>query len=88
MPPRRYIHIVWSPATGPIHAYTNSELAFAHGRVMLGVDVTSLPISDSLPENVQDDIESENYEEEETPVEAPNPDAVVVDVDQLDDKEK
>lgn len=80
---KRYVHIVWSPSVGPIEAYINPEHAFSHARTMVGVDVTSLAVRDSLPDVVRDDINSDNdYEGDEgvTPV-----DGVVVTVDDIDD---
>jgi len=65
----RIIHIVWSPATGPIAAYVHPWMALAHARSMLGVEVTTVPVSTELPSLVVDDVSTEFAPaEEDTPV--------------------
>ena len=71
----RFVHIVWAP-TGPLAAYTNPELAHAHARTMVGVDVSSVPVSKSLPAIVLEDLGTDYDDEQDTPV-----DVVVEDLD-------
>jgi len=44
----RYIHIVWSRVTGPLHAYRASVQAAQHANSMLGVEVSTCTIDGSL----------------------------------------
>jgi len=62
----KVVHVVWSPA-GPVAAYRNPELAWAHARSMLGVDVSSCELRDTLPEVVVDDLESDFDDNDDTP---------------------
>lgn len=41
MPLERYLHIVWAPNVGPLVGYWSSELAIAHARTMVGVDLAT-----------------------------------------------
>lgn len=75
----RFTHIVWAPATGPIAQYANPELAHAHARTMVGVDVVTLPISTELPSVVRDDLERDFDEDDDTP------EISVVHLEDLDD---
>lgn len=76
----RFIHIVWSPATGPIDAYENPSMAFGHARSMLGVEVASIKVRTRLPSIVLDDLGHDFEEDDETPV-----GTIVIDVDDLDE---
>jgi hypothetical protein len=62
------IYIVWSSATGPIACYEDPNLAYAHARTMVGVEVAALPIARSVPEIVREDMTSEYDGDEDTPV--------------------
>lgn len=67
----RHIHVVWAPNAGPLVAYANPELAHAHARTMVGVDVGSVEVRETLPENVREDIASDYFDDDEfTPVDA------------------
>lgn len=69
---KQYIHIVWSPATGPIMAYYSPDRAHDHGRSMLGVQVTPCEVREELPDVLRDDVyiaELEDFDDDETPVE-------------------
>lgn len=66
----RFVHIVWSSATGPIVAYENPSMAYTHARSMLGVDVASLKITTRLPPVVLEDL-GDDFEEDETPTDVP-----------------
>lgn len=80
---KRYLHVVWAPNVGLLAGYRNPELAYAHARTMVGVDVSAVEIREDLPDDARDDVESEEYAEDEvTPV-----DGVVVPIDQVDDGE-
>jgi len=57
-------HVLWSPQSGPICAYEDPSLAYAHARTMLGVEVSAVEIRDALPEIVLQDAES--YDEGDT----------------------
>lgn len=63
----KVIHIVWSPTMGPIAAYADPSMAYAHARTMLGVEVGSCELRARLPEIVSDDIQSEWESDDETP---------------------
>ena len=41
MPLERYLHFVWAANVGPLVCYWNPELALAHGRTMIGVEVSA-----------------------------------------------
>jgi hypothetical protein len=64
----RFVHIVWSAATGPIAVYSNPDLAWTHARSMLGVDVASMPVSAELPPIVREDLDSDFDDDDNTPV--------------------
>lgn len=64
---RKILHIVWSPTTGPIVAYSDSSVAFAHARTITGAEVGSCELRAQLPEVVRDDIQSEWEDDEQTP---------------------
>lgn len=67
----RHIHVVWAPGSGPLVAYANPELAHAHARTMVGVDVGSCEVRETLPDNVRDDIASDYFDDDQlTPVDA------------------
>lgn len=53
----KYAHVLWSPQTGPICAYQDPSLAFAHAATMLGVEVTSVELRMELPEIVLQETE-------------------------------
>lgn len=57
-------HVLWSPQSGPICAYEDPSLAFAHASTMLGVEVSAVEIREELPEIVLRDAES--YDEGDT----------------------
>jgi hypothetical protein len=76
---RRAVHIVWSPATGPIAAYDRPDLAWDHARAMLGVDVAHMEVLDRLPSVVVDDLVSE-YDEDADNVTPPD----VIAIDEID----
>lgn len=64
--PTKIIHVVWAP-TGPIVGYYDPTIAHAHARTMLGVDVTSIELRDSLPDVVREDLSEEWEGDEDTP---------------------
>lgn len=41
MPLERYLHVVWATNVGPLVAYWSSELAIAHARTMVGVELSA-----------------------------------------------
>jgi hypothetical protein len=55
----RILHVLWSPQSGPICAYENPTLAYAHARTMLGVDVAQIEMHFELPQIVREDVESD-----------------------------
>lgn len=63
----RIVHIVFASATGPIAVYANPDLAWAHARSMLGVDVVSIPVSTELPAIVRDDLTEDYDTDDATP---------------------
>ncbi len=92
---RRFVHIVWSPATGPIRAYENPTLASDHARTMVGVNVATLLISSDLPEDARADIASDHYDGDDitpvidavpVPIRSPEEttDTIVVSIDDVD----
>lgn len=66
------LHVVWSNTIGPIVAYRNPEMAWAHARSILGVDVGSCEVRATLPDVVRADLataaEAEFEEDQVTPV--------------------
>ena len=64
---RKFLHIVWSPAVGPLVAYSDASVAFAHARTILGAQVDACELRAQLPETVRDDIQSEWEDDEQTP---------------------
>ena len=65
-----YIHIVWSPTTGPIMAYVRDQTAHDHARGMLGVKVDECELRESLAPEAVDDVyvaELEDFDDD-TPV--------------------
>lgn len=74
----RILHVLWSPQTGPICAYEDPSLAWAHARTMLGVDVTGVEVRADLPEIVRQDVVSDYDGDEITPV-------AIDDIDDIDD---
>lgn len=66
----RIVHIVWSPATGPIASYANPDLAWTHARTITGADVASMPVSTELQDSTRDDLERD-FDGNDTPVEEP-----------------
>lgn len=68
----KYLHIVFAPnVTLPqacVAGYFNPELAHAHARTMLGVEVIACEVRDRLPEVVREDLQAEaEWEEDQTP---------------------
>jgi hypothetical protein len=70
--------VLWSAQTGPICAYEDPSLAWAHARTMLGVEVSGVEVRADLPEIVRQDMSSEYDGDEITPVA----------IDDIDDAEK
>jgi hypothetical protein len=66
----RNVHILWSPQTGPICAYEDGILAYAHARTMLGVQVATVEVRAALPEIARADLvaDFDAQFEDETPV--------------------
>jgi hypothetical protein len=64
----RIIHVLWAAQSGPICAYEDQALAFAHAITMLGVTVSGCELRDELPEVALSDIEAEYANDEPTPV--------------------
>lgn len=79
---RTYIHIVWSPQTGPLAAYTRPDLAYNHARTMVGVEVGSLIVLEQMPEVVVMDIESDFDGDDDTPK------VVEVELKDIEEREK
>ena len=75
---KRFVHIVWAPNVGPIVAYTKPDAAHAHACTMSGVDVTTVELSERLPEVVLDDLSVEWEGDDDTPQ------VVDVDVDDIE----
>jgi hypothetical protein len=69
---KEVLHVVWSNTIGPIVAYRNPEMAWAHARSILGVDVGSCEVRATLPEVVKIDLDTaaqaEFEEDQVTPV--------------------
>ena len=63
-----HVHVLWSPQSGPICAYEDPTLAWAHARTMLGVEVSGTELRAELPEIVKSDMESDYEGDEPTPV--------------------
>lgn len=65
-----YIHIVWSPATGPVVAYVRGNMADDHARTITGGKVSECELRESLAPEAADDvyIELEGFGDQETPV--------------------
>jgi len=64
----RFVHVLWSPQSGPICGYDDPTLAWAHARTMLGVEVSGVEVRDQLPEVARQDMEAEYDGDEVTPV--------------------
>lgn len=62
------LYIVWSPTSGPLAAYELPELAYAHARTMVGVEVTACERRADLPTIVRDDLLTEFEGDDDTPV--------------------
>lgn len=85
----RILHVLWSPHSGPICAYENPSLAWAHARTMLGVDVAQIALHTELPEIAREDIESDYDGEEITPVEpVEDLSTTMIAIDDIDDGPK
>lgn len=86
--PKRFVHIVYPAGTPPpLHVFTSSSTAYITAGSMLGVDVVTLPLEETLPAVVRDDLVSETYGDEDTQPRAVHADesgTVVIDVDDLD----
>lgn len=65
----RELHVLWAPS-GPVAAYFSAALAHAHAGTMLGVNVSTCPLHERLPDHVSDDISSEDeHDDGDTPIE-------------------
>lgn len=62
------LYVLWSPQSGPICAYDDHALAYAHASTMLGVEITRIDIRTALPDVVRDDMAAEYDKNEPTPV--------------------
>jgi hypothetical protein len=86
---KKYIHIVWSPTAGPQVAYHDPGLAHAHAMTMLGVEVSSCELRQTLPEVVRDDMQVAEFEDDDTPpaseIESEEVDVEIVDIDDAND---
>lgn len=60
--------MLWSPQSGPICAYEDPTLAWAHAATMLGVDVAQTALREELPEVAREDIERGYDDEDTTPI--------------------
>lgn len=80
MPAPKIIHVLWSAQSGPLVAYRNASLAFAHAQTIVGVEVSACELREQLPEVVRDDLAVDaEFENEDTP------EVVAFDVSDIDD---
>jgi len=68
------IHLVVIPNGMILAAYEHMRHAELHAQTVLGARVLSLPWLNDLPDTVRDDINSEDWDSEETPVQEPTSD--------------
>jgi hypothetical protein len=62
------IHVVWAPNVGPMVAYYDPTKAWATAKSILGVDVIQIELREDLPDVVEDDLESEAFGDDDTPL--------------------
>ena len=88
-PVKKFLHIVWSPTAGPQVAYFDPSLAHAHAMTMLGVEVSSCELRQTLPDVVRDDMQIAEFEDDDTPpasdIENAEVDVEIVDIDDAND---
>ena len=82
MPAPKIVHVLWSPQAGPMAAYRNASLAFAHAQTIIGVEVTACELRETLPDVVRDDLAIEHeFEGDDTP------EVLDFDVSDIDDRD-
>jgi len=65
----RLLFVLWAPDVGPMYVYEARADAERHQRVLAGVLLAEVEVSERLPRSVQEDIASDEYSIEEiTPV--------------------
>lgn len=64
----KFVHVVMpAGATPPLYVFTPSDAAYVTARAILGVDVVTLPLLESVPASILEDLERDFDEDDVTP---------------------